>query len=101
MADQHLRTALHGADLAYWFRLQYVIDYRLRDDSGALFAGRRISVKIATRPIHKAVGIGASIYGIWLLYASGPMHLLLSVVLYARDCWFSFMPVKRTRMKTY
>jgi len=40
-------------------------------------------LKIATRPIHKAVGIGASIYGIWLLYASGPMHLLLSVVLYA------------------
>ncbi|EDO4409941.1 arginine:ornithine antiporter, partial [Salmonella enterica subsp. enterica serovar Enteritidis] len=26
---------------------------------------------------------GACIYGLWLLYASGPMHLLLSVVLYA------------------
>lgn len=40
-------------------------------------------LKIATRPLHKAVGIGACIYGLWLLYASGPMHLLLSVVLYA------------------
>lgn len=27
--------------------------------------------------------MGACIYGLWLLYASGPMHLLLSVVLYA------------------
>ena len=42
-----------------------------------------VSVKIATRPAHYAVGIGACIYGLWLLYASGPMHLLLSVVLYA------------------
>ncbi|HBR1703961.1 TPA: amino acid permease [Klebsiella pneumoniae] len=40
-------------------------------------------LKIATRPPHKAVAIGACIYGIWLLYASGPVHLLLSVVLYA------------------
>ena len=40
-------------------------------------------LKIATRPLHKAVAIGACIYGLWLLYASGPMHLLLSVVLYA------------------
>lgn len=40
-------------------------------------------LKIATRPAHYAVGVGACIYGLWLLYASGPMHLLLSVVLYA------------------
>ncbi len=40
-------------------------------------------IKIAHRPLQKAVGIGASLYGLWLLYASGPMHLLLSVVLYA------------------
>ncbi|HIF6855178.1 TPA: amino acid permease [Klebsiella pneumoniae] len=40
-------------------------------------------LKIATRPLHKAVAIGACIYGIWLLYASRPVHLLLSVVLYA------------------
>lgn len=40
-------------------------------------------LKIATRPLHKAVAIGACIYGIWLLYASGPVNLLLSVVLYA------------------
>ncbi|WBM68892.1 amino acid permease [Buttiauxella sp. WJP83] len=40
-------------------------------------------LKIATRPLHKAIGLGACIYGLWLLYASGPMHLLLSVVLYA------------------
>ncbi|QLN99216.1 amino acid permease [Klebsiella quasipneumoniae] len=40
-------------------------------------------LKIATRPLHKAVGIGACIYGLWLLYASGPVQLLLSVVLYA------------------
>ena len=40
-------------------------------------------LKIAARPLHQAVGVGACIYGLWLLYASGPMHLLLSVVLYA------------------
>ncbi len=40
----------------------------------ALLSGRRISAtKIATRPLHRAVGIGACIYGLWLLYASGPM----------------------------
>lgn len=40
-------------------------------------------LKVSTRPLHKAIGFGACIYGLWLLYASGPMHLLLSVVLYA------------------
>jgi len=40
-------------------------------------------LKIAQRPLHKVIGVGACIYGLWLLYASGPMHLLLSVVLYA------------------
>lgn len=40
-------------------------------------------LKIATRPLHKAISVGACLYGLWLLYASGPMHLLLSVVLYA------------------
>ena len=30
-----------------------------------------------------AVACGACAYGLWLLYASGPLHLLLSVVLYA------------------
>ncbi|AJZ89266.1 amino acid permease [Cedecea neteri] len=40
-------------------------------------------LKIATRPLHKVIGVGACVYGLWLLYASGPMHLLLSVVLYA------------------
>jgi arginine:ornithine antiporter/lysine permease len=30
-----------------------------------------------------AIASGASAYGLWLLYASGPLHLLLSVVLYA------------------
>ncbi|HHG8774705.1 TPA: amino acid permease [Raoultella planticola] len=40
-------------------------------------------LKIAVRPLHRAVGIGACLYGLWLLYASGPVHLLLSVVLYA------------------
>ncbi|MVT05031.1 arginine:ornithine antiporter [Enterobacter sp. 10-1] len=40
-------------------------------------------LKIAVRPLHKAVGVGACAYGLWLLYASGPVHLLLSVILYA------------------
>lgn len=40
-------------------------------------------LKIAKTPLQKAIGAGAGIYGLWLLYASGPMHLLLSVVLYA------------------
>jgi len=30
-----------------------------------------------------SIGLGATLYGLWLLYASGPLHLLLSVVLYA------------------
>ncbi len=34
-------------------------------------------------PLALTVGAGASLYGLWLLYASGPLHLLLSVVLYA------------------
>lgn len=40
-------------------------------------------LKIAQKPLHRAVGISACCYGLWLLYASGPLHLLLSVVLYA------------------
>jgi len=35
------------------------------------------------QPTVTAVALGASLYGLWLLYASGPLHLLLSVVLYA------------------
>ncbi|MBN7120855.1 MAG: amino acid permease [Erwinia billingiae] len=35
------------------------------------------------RPGIMAIASGASAYGLWLLYASGPLHLLLSVVLYA------------------
>jgi arginine:ornithine antiporter/lysine permease len=35
------------------------------------------------RPGVMAIACGASAYGLWLLYASGPLHLLLSVVLYA------------------
>jgi len=35
------------------------------------------------KPVALAVAMGASAYGLWLLYASGPLHLLLSVVLYA------------------
>lgn len=40
-------------------------------------------LRIARTPLHYSVGTGATLYGIWLLYASGLMHLLLSVVLYA------------------
>ena len=29
------------------------------------------------------VALGACAYGLWLLYASGPLHLLMSVILYA------------------
>ncbi|BBS42506.1 arginine:ornithine antiporter [Klebsiella pneumoniae] len=53
-------------------------------------------LKIATRPLHKAVAIGACIYGIWLLYASGPVHLLLSVVLYAPGLLVFCTPDVRT-----
>lgn len=35
------------------------------------------------KPWAMFIGSGAALYGIWLLYASGPLHLLLSVVLYA------------------
>ena len=40
-------------------------------------------LKMARTPVQKFTGIGACIYGLWLLYASGPTHLMLSVVLYA------------------
>ncbi|WP_312664069.1 amino acid permease [Pantoea sp. CTOTU49201] len=40
-------------------------------------------VRGQNKPWAMFTGIGASAYGIWLLYASGPLHLLLSVVLYA------------------
>ncbi|WLS76981.1 amino acid permease [Erwinia pyri] len=39
--------------------------------------------KSLERPGVMAIACGASAYGLWLLYASGPLHLLLSVVLYA------------------
>ncbi|KGL52134.1 basic amino acid/polyamine antiporter [Pantoea ananatis] len=39
-------------------------------------------VKGQQKPWSLAVGVGASLYGIWLLYASGPLHLFTSVVLY-------------------
>ncbi|MFQ1678838.1 basic amino acid/polyamine antiporter [Pantoea dispersa] len=35
------------------------------------------------KPLALLTGLGASAYGLWLLYASGPLHLLSSVVLYA------------------
>ncbi len=35
------------------------------------------------KPLAMSIGLGATLYGLWLLYASGPLHLLLSVVLYA------------------
>jgi len=56
-------------------------------------------LKIARRPLHQAVAVGASLYGIWLLYASGPMHLLLSVVLYAPGL-LVFMYARRTHEET-
>lgn len=40
-------------------------------------------LKMARTPAQTITGIGACIYGVWLLYASGPTHLMLSVVLYA------------------
>lgn len=40
-------------------------------------------VRGQNKPWAMFTGIGASAYGVWLLYASGPLHLLLSVVLYA------------------
>lgn len=54
-------------------------------------------LKIATRPLHKTIGLGACIYGLWLLYASGPMHLLFSVVLYAPGL-LVFMYARRTHI---
>lgn len=40
-------------------------------------------VRGQNKPWAMFTGVGASAYGVWLLYASGPLHLLLSVVLYA------------------
>ncbi|MGV3345726.1 amino acid permease [Enterobacteriaceae bacterium LUAb1] len=46
------------------------------------------------RPVITLVAFGACAYGLWLLYASGPLHLLLSVVLYAPGL-FVFMFARR------
>ncbi len=40
-------------------------------------------VRGQNKPLAMLTGLLASLYGLWLLYASGPLHLLLSVVLYA------------------
>ncbi|WLI77264.1 amino acid permease [Kosakonia sp. H02] len=56
-------------------------------------------LKIARRPLHRTVAVGACVYGLWLLYASGPMHLLLSVVLYAPGL-LVFMYARRTHEMT-
>lgn len=56
-------------------------------------------LKISRRPLHQAVAVGACLYGLWLLYASGPMHLLLSVVLYAPGL-LVFMYARRTHEMT-
>ncbi|WP_039058295.1 amino acid permease [Enterobacter sp. Bisph1] len=56
-------------------------------------------LKIARRPLHQAVAIGACLYGLWLIYASGPMHLLLSVVLYAPGL-LVFIYARRTHERT-
>ncbi|VFP79489.1 basic amino acid/polyamine antiporter [Candidatus Erwinia haradaeae] len=34
------------------------------------------------KPIMSIIAIGASIYGVWLLYASGPLNILLSMLFY-------------------
>ncbi|WP_044176843.1 amino acid permease [Phytobacter massiliensis] len=57
-------------------------------------------LKISRRPLHRIVATGASAYGLWLLYASGPMHLLLSVVLYAPGLLF-FIYARRTHELTH
>ena len=51
-------------------------------------AGRKISAALIT-------GIGASIYGVWLLYASGPVNLIMSLMLYAPGL-FLFMIARYT-----
>ncbi len=90
MVDQHLRANclapiwLTGSDYNTLLTIaseMILVPYFL------VFSGAFL-LKIATRPLHKAVGVGACIYGLWLLYASGPMHLLLSVVLYAPAAGF-------------
>ena len=45
VVDQHLRANLSGTHLADRFRLQHIADHRLRNDSGALFLGRRVLAK--------------------------------------------------------
>lgn len=41
-----------------------------------------------------AIGLGASVYGLWLLYASGLNYLLLSAILYLPGLYF-YMQAKR------
>ena len=41
------------------------------------------------------VALGACAYGLWLLYASGPLHLLMSVILMRRGCCCFVRPPRR------
>ncbi|MER2163922.1 MAG: arginine:ornithine antiporter, partial [Psychrobacter alimentarius] len=47
----------------------------------------------------KAIGLGASVYGVWLIYAAGVENLLLSLLLYIPGLaifYYSRYQAKRT-----
>ncbi len=67
----------------------------------ALFLVGAFLLKIATRPLHKTVGVGACIYGLWLQYASGQCTCCYPLFCMRRGCWFSCTRVKRIHMIMY
>jgi arginine:ornithine antiporter/lysine permease len=56
VADQYQRSGIAGADLADRFGLRHPADHRLRDDSGALSAGRRLSAENRHPPAAQSGG---------------------------------------------
>ena len=52
-------------------------------------------LKNRNRPLHKAVGVGACIYGLWLLAPLVQCTCCYPLFCMRRGCWFSCMRVKR------
>ena len=60
----------------------------------------KLAIKNKNRGLLLFIGLGATIYGIWLLYASGLSHLLLASLLYLPGLYF-FIKVKKELNQPY
>ena len=60
----------------------------------------KLAIKTKNRGMLLFIGSGATIYGIWLLYASGLSHLLLASLLYLPGLYF-FIKAKKELNQPY